>query len=72
MNPIAVLELRDLNQSEFRSTGAEDFTVEMQELHNHIKGKLKKSNSEYKCRADQHMRNLEFEIRDQVLAHLRK
>jgi hypothetical protein len=33
---------------------------------------LKKSNSEYKCRANQHRRNIEFEVGDQVLAHLRK
>jgi hypothetical protein len=33
---------------------------------------LKKSNNEYKCRVDQHRRNLEFEVGDQVLAHLRK
>jgi hypothetical protein len=33
---------------------------------------LKKSSSEYKHRVDQHRRNLEFEVGDQVLAHLRK
>jgi hypothetical protein len=33
---------------------------------------LKKSSSEYKCRVDQHRRNIEFEVGDQVLAHLRK
>jgi hypothetical protein len=44
----------------------------MQELHNQIKEQLKKSSSEYKHRADQHRRKLEFEVGDQVLAHLRK
>jgi hypothetical protein len=72
MNPRGVSELRDLEQSEFRSTGAKDFIAEMQELHNQIKEKLKRSNNEYKRRADQHRRKLQFEVGDQVLAHLRK
>jgi hypothetical protein len=44
----------------------------MRELHNQIKEKIKKSSSEYKHRADQHRRNLEFEVGDQVIAHLKK
>jgi hypothetical protein len=55
-----VLELRYLNQDEFRSAGAEDFAEGMQELHNQIKKQLKRSSNEYKCRADQHRRNIEF------------
>jgi hypothetical protein len=66
MNPRGVSELRDLEKSEFRSAGAEDFTAEMQELHNQIKEQLKKSNNEYKHRADQHIGgdlNLKLEIK---------
>jgi hypothetical protein len=37
MNPRGVSELRDLEQNEFRSVGAEDFVAEMQKLHNQIK-----------------------------------
>jgi hypothetical protein len=37
MKPRGVSELRDLEQSKFRSVGAEDFEAEMQELHNKIK-----------------------------------
>jgi hypothetical protein len=37
MNPRGVSELIDLEQSEFRSVGTEDFATEMQELHNNIK-----------------------------------
>jgi hypothetical protein len=33
---------------------------------------LQSSNQEYKHRADQHRRELQFEVGDQVLAHLRK
>jgi hypothetical protein len=72
MNPKGVSELRDLEQSEFISTGAEDSTIEMQKIHNHIKEQLKRSSSEYKHRTDQHRRKLQFEVGDQVLAHLRK
>jgi hypothetical protein len=72
MNPRGVSELRDMKHSKFRSTGAEEFTAEMQELHNQIKEQLKKRSSEHKHRVDQHRRNLEFEVGDQVLSHLRK
>jgi hypothetical protein len=33
---------------------------------------LQSSNHEYKCRAAQHRKELQFEVGDQVLAHLRK
>jgi hypothetical protein len=72
MKPRGVSELRDLEQSEFRSAGAEDFTAEMQKLHNQIKEQLQNKNAEYKCRVDQHRREFQFEVGDQVLAHLRK
>jgi hypothetical protein len=54
MQPRGVSELRDLEQNEFRSAGAEDFAVEMQELHGKIKERLQSSNQEYKRREDQH------------------
>jgi hypothetical protein len=44
MNPRGVSELRDLDQSEFRSARVEDFVVEMQELHSNIKERLHSSN----------------------------
>jgi hypothetical protein len=72
MQPRGVFELRDLGKSEFRSAGAEDFAAEMQELHSKIKEWLKNSSQEYKCRADQHRRELQFEVGDLVLAHLRR
>jgi hypothetical protein len=37
MNPRGVSELRDIKKSDFRSTRDEEFTTEMQELHNQIK-----------------------------------
>jgi hypothetical protein len=44
----------------------------MRELHNQVKERLSKSSQEYKHRADQHRRQLQFEVGDLVLAHLRK
>jgi hypothetical protein len=72
MQPRGVSKLRDLGKRKFRSVGAEEFAVEMQELHNRIKERLKNSNQEYKRRADQHRREIWFEVGDLFLVHLRK
>jgi hypothetical protein len=44
MQPKGVSELRDLEQSEIRSTGAEDFAAKIQNLHSQIRGQLQSSN----------------------------
>jgi hypothetical protein len=44
----------------------------MKKLHSQVKERLQKSSQEYKRRADQHRRQLQFEFGDLVLAHLRK
>jgi hypothetical protein len=72
MQPRGVSKLRDLEQSEFRSAGEKEFALEMQELHSKIKERLQNSNQEYKWRADQHRRDLWFEVGELVLLHLRK
>jgi len=51
---------------------AEEFAEVMKELHGRVKQRLMDSNQEYKRRADQHRRQLQFEVGDLVLAHLRK
>jgi hypothetical protein len=72
MQPRGVSELKDAEQVEFRSASAEDFAEGMKELHSQIKERLQSSNQEYKRRADQHRRELQFEVGDLILAHLRK
>jgi hypothetical protein len=67
-----VSKLRDLEKNEFKSDGEKYFAADMKELHNKIKERLKNSNQEYKGRADQHIREIQFEVVDLVLAHLRK
>jgi hypothetical protein len=67
-----VSELRELGQAETSSARAKEFAEAMQELHMQVKQRLQKSNQEYKRRADQRKRQLQFEVGDMVLAHLRK
>jgi len=56
MQPRGVSELRDIEKSEIRSVGVEDFATEMQKLFSQIRGQLQKSSQEYKHRVDQHRR----------------
>ena len=37
IQPRGITELRDLNQDEFRSAGAEDFAAEMQKRHDRVR-----------------------------------
>jgi hypothetical protein len=64
--------LKDVEQAEFRSASAEDFAEAMKELQSRIKERLQSSSQEYKHRVDQHRREIQFEVRDLVLARLRK
>jgi hypothetical protein len=48
MHPRGVFELRDVEQTEFRSASAEDFVEAMKELHNRVKERLQSSSHEYK------------------------
>jgi hypothetical protein len=70
--PRGVSKLRDSEQMITKSASAEEFAEAMEELHSRVKQRLLKSNQEYKRRADQHRRQLHFEVDDLVLAHLRK
>jgi hypothetical protein len=72
MHPRGISELRDSEQTMIRSTSVEDFAEAMKKLHNQVKERLQNSSQEYKRRADQHRRQLQFEVGDLILAHLRK
>jgi hypothetical protein len=37
IQPRGITELRDMNQDEFRSVGAEDFAIEMKKLHDRVR-----------------------------------
>jgi hypothetical protein len=70
--PRGIYELRDSEWDEIRSVSAEDFAEAMKELHSQVKERLKSLSQEYKRRAYQHRRQLQFEVGDLILAHLRK
>jgi hypothetical protein len=70
--PRGVSELRASDQVATSSASAKEFTEAMNELHSKVKQQLQDSNQEYKRRADQRKRQLQFEVGDLVLAHLRK
>jgi hypothetical protein len=70
--PRGVSELRELEQTATSSASAEEFTEGMKELHGKVKQRMIDSNQESKHRADQHQRQIQFEVGDLVLAHLRK
>jgi hypothetical protein len=67
-----VSELRDLEQVATRSASAEEFAEDLKELHSRVKDQLQNSSQEYKHRANQQKRQLQFEVGELVLAHLRK
>ena len=48
MYPRGVSELKDSEQTEFRSASAEDFAEAMKELHNQVRERLQNSSQEYK------------------------
>jgi hypothetical protein len=64
--------LRDSEQTATRSASAKEFAEAMNELHGQVKQRLLDSSHEYKRRADQRKRQLQFEVGELVLVHLRK
>jgi len=72
MHPRGVHELRDLGKLEKRSADGEDFAQAMKNLHEQVKQKLLDSSQRYKQRADSKRREVQFNVRDEVLAYLRK
>jgi hypothetical protein len=70
--PRGVSEMRDSKQIMTKSARAKEFAQAMEELHSRMKQRLLETNQEYKRRADQHRRQLQFEVGDLVLAHLRR
>jgi hypothetical protein len=55
-----------------KSASVEEFIKVMEELHSRVKQRLLESNQEYKRRADQHRRQIQFKVVDLVMEHLRR
>ena len=72
MHPIGISELRNLGKAELRSVDGEEFALEIEAIHEKVKQQLQGSSIKYKGRADLSRREVNFEVGDLVLAHLRK
>lgn len=67
-----VHEMRDLGLQERRSANGEDFTNAMRDLHEQVKLKLQDSSLKYKHQLDLQRREVQYNVGDEVLAHLHK
>jgi len=72
MHPRGVCELRDLGKLEHRSVDGEDFSTAMRELYKQVKQRLQDTSNNYKQRENVHTKEVNFEVGDVVLTHLRK
>ena len=72
MHPRGVHELRDLGQLEKISANGEDFARAINDLHEQVKMKLQDNSKRYKQKADLKWREVQFNVGDQVIVHLRK
>jgi hypothetical protein len=72
VNPRGVFELKYLGKMEKRSTNAEDFSSNMQMLHEKVKEQLHENSFKYKPKENMKRREVVFEEGGLVLAHLRK
>ena len=66
-----ICELRDLGNIEHRSVDGEDFATAMSELHEQVKKRLHDTSYKYKQLVDLHRKEVNFEVGDMVLDHLR-
>ena len=72
MHPRGVCELRNLAKAKLRSAKGGDFSLEMQAIHEQVKQKLQDSSIKYKSIAYLKRREVNFEVGDLVLTHLRR
>jgi len=72
MHPRGVHELWDLGLQERQSADGEDFANAMRDLHEQVKIKLQDSSLKYRQQVDLKRREVQFNVGDEVLAHLRK
>lgn len=72
MHPREVHKMQDLGMQERRSADGEDFANAMRDLHEQVKIKLQDSSLKYKQQEDLKRREVQFDVGDEVLMHLRK
>lgn len=67
-----IFELRDLGGATIKSGYAEDFSQSMKEVHESVRQALKENTSKTKQKVDEKRRNLQFQVGDLVMVHLKK
>jgi len=72
MHPRGEFVLRDSGKDERISSKGEDFATIVQAIHEQVKQQLQDNNIKYKGREDLKKREVNFEVGDLVLVHLRK
>lgn len=72
VHPRGIFELRDLGSSAIRSGYAEEFSQSMKEVHESIRQALKENARKIKQKVDEKRRNLQFQVGDLVMVHLKK
>ena len=61
-----------MEQGERTSAEAEEFAEHIKCLHEEVHAHITKMNQQYKARADQRRRHMEFQVGDLVMVHLQK
>lgn len=72
LHPRGILELRDLGNVAIRIGYAEDFAQSMKEVHESVKHALMESTSKIKKKVDERRKNLQFQVGDLIMVHLKK
>ena len=72
MKPRRVSNLIDIVGEEKISDAGEEFSNFMESLHKEVKLRIEQSNQKYKENAYQSRRHHDFQVGDEVMAHLKK
>ena len=64
--------MRKLDKGEISSAEVEDFVEHLKNINDEVRQHITKMNAQYKAKADVKMRYKEFQVRDEVMVHLRK
>ncbi|XP_059076725.1 uncharacterized protein LOC131875989 [Cryptomeria japonica] len=72
VRPRGIMELRDVSHLEKKSALAEDFAKVMKDVHDQVRNRLHHTTEKYKAPIDKKRRDLQFQVGDLVMVHLKK
>ena len=64
--------MRQLDKGEISSVEVEECVEHLKNIHEEVRKKIIKMNTQYKAKVDVKRRYKEFQIRDEIMVHLRK